>query len=160
MLDVLFGLLALYMIDVVGVTQTQAGIAIAVWTGVGLIGDFLLIPLLERVRGLLYLRISAGAILLLYPLFLLSDPYWLKLVLLGLIGLFNAGWYAILQGKLYDALGEHSGSILVIGNVTGLITALIPLGLGLVAEQFSLTVAMWLLWISPMALFVALGRLR
>lgn len=159
MLDVLFGLLALYMIDVVGVTQTQAGIAIAVWTGVGLLGDFLLIPLLERVHGLTYLRLSAGIILVLYPLFLLTDSYGLKLVLLGLIGLFNAGWYAILQGKLYDALGEQSGSILVVGNVTGIFTALIPLGLGLVAEQLGLTIAMWLLWISPIALFVALGRL-
>lgn len=160
MLDILFGLLALYMVDVVGVTQTQAGFAIAVWTGVGLLGDFLLIPLLERVRGLTYLRMSVFAILILYPLFLITELYWFKLTLLGLIGLFNAGWYAILQGKLYDALGENSGSILVIGNVTGLFGALIPLLLGTLAQLYGLTIAMWSLLISPLALAIVLSRVE
>ena len=73
-----------------------------------------------------------------------------------MIGLFNAGWYAILQGKLYDQLGENSGSILVIGNVTGLFTALIPLLLGTIAETYGLTAAMWSLVASPAILFLAL----
>ena len=60
MLDVLLGFLALYFVDVVGVTPAQAGLAVAVWTGVGLLGDFLLIPLLERVRGLSYLARERG----------------------------------------------------------------------------------------------------
>ena len=160
MLDILFGLLALYMVDVVGVTQAQAGFAIAIWTGVGLIGDFLLIPLLERVRGLTYLRWSALIILILYPLFLTIELYWLKLVLLGVIGLFNAGWYAILQGNLYDSLGKNSGSILVIGNVTGVIGASIPLLLGFIAEAFGLTIAMWSLIVSPALLFLVLIRVN
>lgn len=156
MLDVLFALLALYMVDVVGVTQAQAGIAIAVWTGVGLLGDFLLIPLLERVRGLVYLRFSAVMELMLFPAFLLVDPWWAKLVLLGLIGLFNAGWYAILQGKLYDALGEQSGAVLVVGNAAGVFGALLPVLLGLVAQQFGLTVALWCLLAGPVALLIGL----
>ena len=160
MLDILFGLLALYMVDVVGVSQTQAGFAIAIWTGIGLIGDFLLIPLLERVRGLTYLRWSALVICILYPIFLFIDLYWLKLVLLGLIGLFNAGWYAILQGKLYDSLGENSGSILVIGNVTGIFGASAPLLLGVLAQAYGLTVAMWSLLISPIVLAIVLSRLK
>ena len=144
------------MVDVVGVTQAQAGFAIVVWTGVGLIGDFLLIPLLERVRGLTYLRWSSLIILLLYPLFLTIELYWLKLVLLGVIGLFNAGWYAILQGNLYNALGKNSGSILVIGNVTGVFGALIPLFLGTLAQLYGLTTAMWSLMISPIILAIVL----
>ncbi|MCP4370104.1 MAG: MFS transporter, partial [Deltaproteobacteria bacterium] len=72
MLDILYGFLALYMVDVVGITPAQAGLAIAVWTGVGLLGDLLLIPLLERVQGLTYLRWSAWLELLLYPAFLLA----------------------------------------------------------------------------------------
>src|SRR5512136_918593 len=35
MLDVLLGYLALYFVDVVGVSPAQAGLAVAVWTGVG-----------------------------------------------------------------------------------------------------------------------------
>ncbi len=158
MLDVLFGLLALYMVDVVNVTQAQAGIAIAVWTGIGLIGDFLLIPLLERVRGLTYLRFSAAMELILYPTFLLIDGWALKLVLLGLIGLFNAGWYAILQGKLYDTLGEKSGAILIVGNAAGILGALTPLILGFIAQSAGLETAMWFLLAGPLALIIALPR--
>jgi FSR family fosmidomycin resistance protein-like MFS transporter len=158
MLDVLFALLALYMVDVVGVSLAQAGIAVAVWTGVGLLGDFLLIPVLERVRGLTYLRVSVLAELVLYPLFLLVDGWWAKLALLGLIGLFNAGWYAILQGKLYDALGEQSGAVLVVGNVAGVFGALLPGLLGLVAQTYGLEAALWLLLAGPVALMIGLPR--
>jgi MFS transporter, FSR family, fosmidomycin resistance protein len=50
MLDILGSFLALYFVDVVGLPTTQATFAVSVWLGVGLVGDFLLIPLLERVR--------------------------------------------------------------------------------------------------------------
>ncbi len=126
--------------------------AVAVWTGVGLLGDFLLIPLLERVRGLRYLRISAVLELLLFPAFLLAPGFWPKLVALGLLGLFNSGWYAILQAGLYSAMPGQSGAALAVKNVSGLIGGLIPLGLGLVAQRFGLTPAMWLLLLGPLVL--------
>lgn len=158
MLDVLFSLLALYLVDVVGVSQAQAGLAIAVWTGIGLIGDFLLIPLLERVRGLLYLRFSAAVILILFPLFLLVDVWEAKLLLLAVIGLFNAGWYAILQGKLYDTLGENSGAVLIVGNAAGIFGAMLPVIFGVFAEAYSLSAVMWFLLIAPIAFLIALPR--
>ncbi|NDJ53006.1 MAG: MFS transporter [Chloroflexi bacterium] len=158
MLDVFFGLLALYMVDVVAVPQTQAALAIAVWTGVGLIGDFLLIPILERVDGLAYLRVSAAVELVLLPLFLLASNWWLILLLLGLMGLFNAGWYAILQGKVYDALGEKSGAVLIVGNLAGIFGALLPLGLGWAAQAFGLDSAIWFLLAGPIALVIGLPR--
>lgn len=158
MLDVLFGLLALYMVDVVGVSPAEAGLAIATWTGVGLLGDFLLIPLLERVRGLVYLRFSVVIVLLIYPAFLLVDNWVARLLLLGLLGLFNAGWYAILQGKLYDALGEQSGAVLIVGNAAGLFGASLPLLLGWVAQSQGLETAMWLLLAGPIVLLLGLPR--
>jgi FSR family fosmidomycin resistance protein-like MFS transporter len=158
MLDVMFGLLALYMVDVVGVTISQAGIAVAVWTSVGLLGDFLLIPILERIKGLTYLRFSVLIELVLFPTFLLVDVWALKLVILGIMGLFNAGWYAILQGKLYDTLGEQSGAVLIVGNAAGLFGALIPAILGFVAQAYSLNTAMWLLLAGPIALMIGLPR--
>jgi MFS transporter, FSR family, fosmidomycin resistance protein len=44
MMDVLFSYLALYFVDVVHVTESQAGIAVTVWLAMGLITDFLFIP--------------------------------------------------------------------------------------------------------------------
>ena len=79
MLDVLRGFLALYFVDVVGASNTQASFAIAVWLGFGLVGDFLLIPLLERVQGLAYLRLSAMIVLCLYPAYLQGERRYLSL---------------------------------------------------------------------------------
>ena len=87
MLDVLLGFLALYFHDVVGLTETQAAGAVFVWLLVGLAGDFLLIPLLEKVDGLKYLRTSVVLELLLFPAFLLAPWVWAKLVLAGLLAI-------------------------------------------------------------------------
>jgi len=85
MLDVLLGYLALYFVDVAQVTLSQASTAVAVWTGVGLLGDFLIMRLLTRVSGLRYLRISAAAELLLFCGFLLISAFAGKLLLLALL---------------------------------------------------------------------------
>jgi FSR family fosmidomycin resistance protein-like MFS transporter len=158
MLDVLLGFLALYFVDVAGATPTQAGMAVAVWTGFALLGDLLLIPLLERVRGLSYLRLSAVMELILFPIFLLTPGFWAKLALLGLLGLFNAGWYSILKAQLYSAMPGQSGTVMAVDNVFGLVGGLIPLGLGLVAERFDLTVTMWLLLLGPVALLSGIPK--
>jgi FSR family fosmidomycin resistance protein-like MFS transporter len=160
MLDVLYGYLALYFVDVVGLTALKAAPAIAVWTGFGLLGDFLLIPLLEKVRGLNYLRISVRVELLLFPAFLLVPNPWAKLVLAGLLGLFNSGWYAILQGNLYSLMPGQSGTVIAIGNITGIFGRFIPFGIGLAAEHFGLGTAMWLLLAGPFALLIGLPSRR
>ena len=158
MLDVLLGFLALYMVDVAGATPAQAGATVAAWTGLGLLGDFLLIPLLTRVRGMRYLRVSAVLELILFPAFLLAPGFWPKLVAVGLLGLFNSGWYAILQAGLYSAMPGRSGTALAVKNVSGLAGGLIPLALGLVAQRFGLPAAMWLLLLGPLVLLLGLPK--
>jgi FSR family fosmidomycin resistance protein-like MFS transporter len=158
MLDGFHGFLALYFVDVVGMNEASAGAAIAVWTGVGLGGDFLLIPLLERVRGLRYLRWSAGVMLCLFPAFLLAPNGAAKLVLLGLMGVTNAGWYSILKAQLYSAMPERSGAALALNNLSGLVGVFIPFALGLFAERFGLGRMMWLLLVAPVALLAAIPR--
>jgi FSR family fosmidomycin resistance protein-like MFS transporter len=158
MLDVLLGFLALYFHDVAGLTETQAAGAVFIWLVVGLLGDFLLIPLLEKVDGLRYLRVSVALELLLFPAFLLVPWAWLKLVLVGLLGFFNSGWYAILQGRLYSSMPGKSGTVMALGNITGLIGGFLPLAIGLAADAFGLHVAIWLLLAGPIALLVGLPR--
>jgi FSR family fosmidomycin resistance protein-like MFS transporter len=158
MLDILLGFLALYFVDIAGVSEGLAGTAVAVWAGVGLLGDALIIPLLERVRGLTYLRYSSLVMLGLFPAFLLAPSYGLKLVLLGLMALGNSGWYAILQGRLYSSLPGQSGSVMAIGNVFGLAVFWIPGLLGWVAQRFGLPVTMWLLLLGPLALLIGVPR--
>ncbi len=160
MLDVLLGFLALYFHDVVGLTEMQSISAVIVWLAAGLLGDFLLIPLLEKVDGLKYLRWSVILELLLFPAFLLAPIPWLKLVLVGLLGFFNSGWYAILKGRLYSALPGKSGTVMALDNIAGLIGSLLPLGIGLAADAYGLRSAIWLLLAGPIALYVGLITIR
>ena len=158
MLDGLHGFLALYFADVVGLGAARAGLAVAVWSGVGLAGDLLLIPLLERVRGLSYLRWSALAMFFVFPVFLVAPGVAAKLALVALVGLANTGWYSILKAQLYAALPGRSGAALALANVTGLCAALIPYVLGLYAQRFGLGAMMWLLLAGPLAILIAIPR--
>ena len=158
MLDGLHSYLALYLVDVAGMSAAHAGWGVAVWTGVGLIGDLLLIPLLERVRGLTYLRYSALFELLLYPAFLLVPGLEAKLIILALLGLLNAGWYAILKGQLYSAMSGYSGTAMGVSSITSLASGLLPLVIGLIATRYGLQVAMWPLLLGPIALLIGLPR--
>ncbi|MDX1993854.1 MAG: MFS transporter [bacterium] len=158
LMDVLLAYLALYLVNVVNIAPEQAALAVTVWTGVGLVGDLLLIPLLERVRGLDYLRISAVLEFVLYIAFLLVEPFGLKLVVLGLLGFFNAGWYSVLQAQLYSTMPGRPGTVQAADTAVSLITSFIPLGLGFIAQRAGLDVAMWLLLIGPIALMIGLPR--
>lgn len=158
MLDVLYSYLALYFVDIAKRTPIEAGVAVAVWSGAGLIGDFLLIPLLERIKGLDYLRVSTIIELMLFPAFLLVESFGFKLILVGLLGVFNAGWYSILMAKLYESMPGQSGKTITVNNLAGIVGSLVPFLLGVVAETFGLGVSMWLLIAGPVALMVGLPR--
>jgi FSR family fosmidomycin resistance protein-like MFS transporter len=159
MLDVLLGFLALYFVDVVGVSPVLAGTAVAVWSTAGLLSDALIIPLLERVRGLTYLRYSAAVMFALFIAFLLAPGFPLKLVLLAGMGLANAGWYAILMGQLYSAMPGQSGTVTAVNSAFSLVTGLVPTLLGWVAQTAGLPVTMWLLLLGPVVVFFGLPRL-
>ena len=92
----------------------SGGGAVAVWTGVGLLGDLLLIPLLERVRGLSYLRVSVVARAGPVPGLLAGRRLVGQVRVGGLLGLFNSGWYSILQAGLYSAMPGRSGTALAV----------------------------------------------
>jgi FSR family fosmidomycin resistance protein-like MFS transporter len=158
MLDVLHGFLALYLVDVVGLGAVEAGLAFGVWTGAGLVGDALLIPLLRRIRGVAYLRASATVTLVVYPALLLVPGTAAKIGLLAVLGVLNAGWYAIPKAHLYAALPGRSGTAIAVGTAGGLVGALVPLTLGVIADRAGLGATLWLLVASPMLLLALVPR--
>lgn len=155
-LDIFYGYLALYFVDVAGVAPEKVGFAVAIWTGAGLLGDFLLMPLLEKVRGLDYLRISALLVLVIFPAFLLVPGMAAKLVLVSFLGFLNAGWYAIPKGQLYSVMPNQSGTVMAISNIFHILGGLIPFGIGLAAQRFGLDAAMWLIMFGPVAMIIGL----
>jgi FSR family fosmidomycin resistance protein-like MFS transporter len=104
------------------------------------------------------LRLSAILVTVKFPTFLLVVNPAGKTILVGFLGLLNAGWYVIPKGQLYSALSGQSGSVMTIGNVFGLIGGLIPLFIGLVVDIFGLQHAMWMILAGPLVLVFWIPR--
>ncbi|MGB7540159.1 MAG: MFS transporter [Anaerolineales bacterium] len=158
MLDVLLGFIALYGTDVAYVSTATASLMVAVWSGVGILGDALLIPLLTRTDPLKYLRISALLMLGLYAGFLLVPWIAAKFLLLALMGLLNSGWYAIPQARLYATLPGRSGTAMAVTSAFGILAGGMPWLLGGLAQGFGLAPVMWLLMAGPLGLLILLPR--
>ena len=157
--DVLLGFLALYFVDEVGTSGATGGLAVAFWTGAGLVGAGAMIPLLRRVDGLRYLRVSAGVTAMLFTGFLIVPGVGAKLALAAAIAVVNAGWYSVLSARLYGALGGGSGLALTVGALFPL-NAVLPLGIAVLAERWGLGVALWPLLIAPLALLLLVPRTK
>jgi FSR family fosmidomycin resistance protein-like MFS transporter len=157
MLDVFLGFLALYLVDEAGASVATGGLAVALWTCAGLVGSAAAIPFLQRVDGLRYLRGSAACSALLFVVFLLAPGLVVKLVLLAAIAVVNAGWYTVLQARLYGALGEASGLALTVGALFPL-NAVLPLAIAAIAERYGLSIALWPLLAAPAALLLFVPR--
>jgi MFS transporter, FSR family, fosmidomycin resistance protein len=160
MVDVLFGFLALYFVDVVGTGGVSAGLAVGVWTGAGLVGNAGLLWLLSRMPGLSYLRWSALAVAVVFPAFLLVPGLGPKLVLLATLAVLTSGWYAIPQGQLYSALPGRSGTALALSNVSGLFGSLFPLAIGTLAARVGLGPALWVCLLAPIVMVFLAPRQR
>ncbi|MBN2116565.1 MAG: MFS transporter [Anaerolineales bacterium] len=159
MMDVLFSYLALYFVDVARVTEIQAGVAVTVWLAMGLITDFLFIPLIDRQKdSIRFMRITALLELFAFAVFLLVPGFVFKLILVIGVNLFNTGWYPILQGRLYSSLPGQSASVMALGSVTAPLARFFPFLIGFLADQFSLQTAMWILLLGPVALLIGLPR--
>ena len=160
MQDILYGFLALYFVDVADVSETTAAVGVAVWMTAGLAGSLLLIPLLERVSGLVYLKYSALCQIGFFAVFLLASPLPVKLTMAALMGLSSAGWYSVLQARLYSAVPGRSGTVTALANVSGLAGSLVPLGLGIAASSWGLGPTMWLLMAGPIAIAAGVTQSR
>jgi MFS transporter, FSR family, fosmidomycin resistance protein len=156
MVDVLFGFLALYFVDVCGTSPVTAGLAVAVWTAAGLAGDALVIAVLRRVPALAWLRWSSVAVAVVFPAFLLISSLVAKLGLLAVIAVLTGGWYAVPKARLYTAMAGASGTAASLTAVSGLAGGLFPLALGALASVVGLGAAMWACLLGPVGLLILL----
>jgi len=156
--DILYGYLALYFVDAVGVDARTAALAVAVWTGADLVGNVIVLRLLPRVGGLRWLRATALGVAVVFPLFQVADGLTPKLVLIALLGVLHSGWYPISQARLYEALPGRSGTAMALSTTTGALGAVLPLALGVLATRVGIHDAFWLVLVAPLAMLLWVPR--
>jgi FSR family fosmidomycin resistance protein-like MFS transporter len=154
MLDKLLEVTGLYFHDVAGVSLAAASGAVAVFTIAGLIGNALIVPTLEKVRGLRVIRVTAIIVLVAYAAMLITSTVWLKYVLIAVISFSTAGWFAILRAKCFELLPGQSGLVIAVTSLMNVVGLFVPVILGGIADAIGLQAAMWLLVIGPMALII------
>jgi FSR family fosmidomycin resistance protein-like MFS transporter len=160
LVDVFTGFLALYLVNVGHLRPAVAALAIAIRLGAALAGDAALIVVLERVRDLTVLRVSAVAAALLYPGFLLVPGIAAKLVLLAVLSAATAPWYPLLQARLYGSLPGRSSVAVTLSSAAGLAGGLGPLAVGLAAQAFGLSWALAGLAAVPLAVLALSATAR
>jgi FSR family fosmidomycin resistance protein-like MFS transporter len=156
LLDIFTSYLPLYFTDVVGITPAQASLLLSLGMAASLASDVVLITLLEKIPGRSIVRLSALAVTILYPVWLLVPGLWAKIILVLVIKFITLGWYSVLQGEAYASAPGRSGTVMAINSLAGIPGAIFPWIIGWSAEQIGLKSAMWILLLGPvcLALFV------
>ena len=157
-LDVMHVLLAVYLVDAAGVGTGAAALALGAVAAASLLGNVVLPGALRRMPSATYLYASAGAALLVYPAVLVAPGAPAKVAAAVCLGVLACGWYPLLKASLYDELPGSSGAATALSSVSSTLAGLLPLGLGLLAGRYGITVAMWALLAGPAGLLLLLPR--
>ncbi|OGN72979.1 MAG: hypothetical protein A2X25_10505 [Chloroflexi bacterium GWB2_49_20] len=78
------------------------------------------------------------------------------MVIIGFLGFFNFGRYANSKGGLYVNMHGKSGTVMTLENITRKFGRVNLLIIGIAADRFELTTAMWVFIADPVALLVGL----
>jgi predicted MFS family arabinose efflux permease len=154
LLDVLTGYVGIYLVDVVHASPADAALGVAVRLGAGLAGDALFVVASRRISGRAALTISAAAAAVLYPAFMLVPWFGAKLAVLAALSVATACWYPVVQAGLYGSLPGRSGIAVSWSSAAGMVGAVGPLLVGVVAQQAGLTWALTGLVIVPVAVLM------
>jgi FSR family fosmidomycin resistance protein-like MFS transporter len=154
LLDVFTAFLALYLVEAAHAGPFGAALGVGVRLGAGLVGDLILIQLLERFDSRRVLRASVLLTLGLLPAFLLIPGPGAKLMLLAVLTLATAPWYPVLEAELFGSLPGRSGLAVSLSSAAGLAGGLGPLAVGLLAQHLGLSWAMGALCVAPVIMLM------
>jgi MFS transporter, FSR family, fosmidomycin resistance protein len=160
MLDVFISYAALYFADVAGLTPAQTSLVILLIMLAGLIADLILVQILEHFPGRRLVRLTAAISIPLFMAFLLAPWVPAKIALAVLLRFSTTGWYQVMQGEAYAAVPMRSGTVAAINSIAGLFGGLLVWLVGTTANQFGLSMAMWLLLAAPLALVIFVPKSR
>lgn len=158
LVDVYTSYLPIYFTDVAGARPATASLVLSLGMLASLAADILLIPLLERFPGRTVVRLSAAAVSIIYPVWLLAPWLWAKISLVLVIKFITLGWYSVLQGEAYASAPERSGAVMAVNSLVGVVGAFFPWLIGWSAGYVGLAAAMWILLLGPFCLTLFVPR--
>jgi MFS family permease len=161
--EIFLGFTGLLLRDRLHATIASISLILALGMIGGMVGLLLLERLLARhpqqqqigVRLLPWLAVMtlAGIVTL-----LLSQALWLAAAALFVIGLGATGWYPVARAATYDRLPGRAGLARAITGLVMPIELLLPAIVGLLAERFSLVVALGFLGLAPIGVLALAPR--
>lgn len=159
--EVLLGFAALYLHDVLHVSEATIGLLLTGTLLSSLLGLVLLdrLPWLHRAADQVPHRVLAGmAVVVLAGMFLLLTTHtiWLVGLSLGIVGLGSAGWYPIAQAQTYAQLPGRSSLVRAITGLGAPFDIVLPAIVGFLAARFGLLAGLALLGSAPLLMLLAL----
>lgn len=154
LLDVYTSYLALYLADIVGLSDAQVALVLGGLMGMSLLSDVLLIPLLEKLPGLKLIRVSAFAACLVYPALLLVPWVGIKIALALIVRLTTIGWYPVLSGESFASFPERSATVTAVNSMLSSFGKILVWLVGWIALKAGLQTAMWILFAAPIMILI------
>ncbi len=148
---------ALYLRDVVHVSQEAVGLIIAIHTTGALLGLFVLDRFLlqrstpRRLLALLSLLVLVSMICLLS-----FHQLWVATLALFAIGLGASGWYPIAKGQAYRRLPGRVGTVRAVISLFAALDVALPGIVSVIADHFGLITGLGFLGLAPVLMLLLL----
>ena len=155
--EVFLGFMALYLRDVLHVSQATIGLVVAIHTFGALLGLFLLDRFLLKRTTPRQLLLWLSLLVLVGMVCLLSiHIVWVVTLALFVIGLSASGWYPVANGQAYARLPGHASIVRAVMSLFVAVDVAIPGIVSIIADHYGLTAGLGFLGLAPVLMLLLL----
>ena len=155
--EVFLGFIALYLRDVMHVSQATIGIIVAIHTFGALLGLFLLDHFLLKWSTPRRLLLWLSLLVLVSMVCLLTiHILWIITFALFVIGLGASSWYPIAKGQAYARLPGHASIVLTVTSLFAAVDVAIPGVVSIIADRYGLLAGLVFLGLAPVLMLLLL----
>jgi len=155
--EVFLGFIALYLRDILHVSQTTIGLIVAIHTFGALLGLFLLDRFLLKRSTPRRLLLWLSLLVLVAMICLLSiHIVWVVTLALFGIGLGASGWYPVANGQAYARLPGHASIVRSVMSLFVAADVIIPGIVSFIAERYGLIAGLGFLGLAPVFMLLLL----
>ena len=155
--EVFLGFTALYLRDVLHVSQVTIGVIVAIHTFGALLGLFILDRfLLKRSTPHKLLRWLSLLVLVSMVCLLTIHIVWVVTLALFVIGLGASGWYPVANGEAYARMPGHASIVRTVMSLFVAVDVAIPGIVSIIADRYGLLAGLGFLGLAPVLILLLL----